>query len=1237
MPDNTLRDILQGFNTFQQQLGLMPGVQRTQGIQPLSTPPIKHPGEISQAASIQLMQSSQALRQATTVAFMPPGGLGGGTAAGGAFAQQYQQRMGQIEAGYQDPFQAQQMAQQMGQPGFMTLPSPVFMTPPSMGAFRPGFQPPPPIMAARTPPMMQTPFTPQLPAPMFQTPMQMQQAQQQMQANESFAGAMAGIPLGARALMGGAGMALGARFGGGLGAVAGGLLGFGPAGGLAAQGTSAMLQPAVERRAFGLQMQDISRNFVVSGPELAQGGRGLSMQAGIQTSNMMRRAVDRDQTAGFNMRDMMGITSMAGDMGMMDMAQNSEQIVSQAKNVARGLSAFMRLANEPDVRRAMQQMSQMRAMGLTIPETTASMQNAQQFARMAGTTVANLGATAGMPGAMTSQQMGMTGGLGYNVGMGAGGMARQAVASGAFTPGQLNMAGGMRGIQQQLTESAGATLGINFPMMAALTRNAQGQLSIDPERARGLASGQYSLTQQAGMAQQNMEQLGGARAITELSTRLNELRDQLGRTLGPQGTLLYTLQQGRAMQKELGGAVSLGGALRAMGLNPQQARTLEITAQSPQFWQNMQQQTLQQIREARHDEAARRQQAQEYTSFSSRINRAVFQPIGDFSTRIGEGFGGMYNAVSQWFSDQGRVERAAERGGAFVRGNPMLQPASARAQRNVTRYLRSGALDRDAGRMGVETTRAGIRGQDTAMSVFNVGLNAGTAGLADAFGLSLAEPSASSVAQASQVRGGFQGWLNEALPSLTVLKSAITGDSEERLETARDIASLGRTIQLGRRMSVETSNRVDSETETLYQELRRHGGGKGPKTLEGMKGAIVTRIIENMRNNASSWKNKTMGTAQAKKMAVETAVSQGMPRATAQKLIDRAWDGGWGVSIMRRVIKEADPEVQSVLATQEEAVGVSGVEAAESYKAYQENIEKLEERTREAAGLEGGWFTGVSDAAYKAYRNLAQDVADPSELHLMQAHALMQSDDEDERAAGRAMARKLEGELGRAPYEKLLEKVTKRKVTDDQATALRAAGKTTAEQKTIEGQLKQVTDTQRGFNFATVADTIAKGATAITDATGISKLAPLAGGAATTKKGLQNIMNIGRKLTPEEMEQLRQYDPKLAEAFEKVQAGGKEGKAGAKQVRELVYQRGKLEKDVETGGKGVGGAREAGLQGELAQIGDLASQLTGDPQGDFAKTVPLFAKASTRLDKASERLENLTQIISLTAKTLKPF
>jgi hypothetical protein len=237
----------------------------------------------------------------------------------------------------------------------------------------------------------------------------------------------------------------------------------------------------------------------------------------------MQDMISGGQIQGFNIRDLTKLTAQAGQLGMLDMAQSGEQIAQTMKNLARNLQVFMRLAQEPDVTRAMQQMGQMRAMGLTIPETTLAMHNAYRFAQQAGTSVPNLMRQPGLPGAMTFQQLGMTAGAGMQVGMASAGMARQAVAAGAFTPGQLTMAGGVQGLGQSLTEAAGAALGVNFQTMAMLTRNAQGALTVDPRRLRGLTTGQYSLQQQAEMGADNVSRLGGTRAITEMHTRINEI------------------------------------------------------------------------------------------------------------------------------------------------------------------------------------------------------------------------------------------------------------------------------------------------------------------------------------------------------------------------------------------------------------------------------------------------------------------------------------------------------------------------------------------------------------------------------------------------------------------------------------------------------------------------------------------------------------------------------------------
>lgn len=1270
--DGTLRDILQGFNQMQSRLGLLPGSAQAQGIQPINTPAIKHPGEISQMVSMQMQQQVQAgvqqmqqirmLQPPNVMSFMPPGGLGGGIPAGQEYAQQYQQRMGQIESGYQQPFQAQQMAQQMGMPGFQGMPSPVFMTQPSMGVFRPGMMPPPPIGIARTPPLLQTPFTPQLPAPMFQTPLQMEQMQYQQSQNQMFSGAMAGIPTAARIGMGIGGAALGARMGGrfgaigaGIGAIGGGLLGFGPVGGMAEQGTAAGLQPAIERRAFGMQMQDMSRNFVVSGNELDVGGRGLSMGAGIQTANMMRRSVNKGETAGFNMRDMMGITSMAGDMGMMDMAQNSEQIVGQAKNIARGLSAFMQLANEPDVRRAMSQMSQMRAMGLTIPETTSAMQNAQQFARMAGTTVASLGQAAGAPGAMTFQQLGMTGGLGMQVGMGAGALARQAVAGGAFTPGQLAMAGGQAGVTQQLTESAGANLGITFPLMAMLSRNAEGQLTIDQEKRRRIDSGAVSLTEQAGMAQQNVEQLGGARVITELSTRLNELRDELGRQRGPMGTLLSTIQQGARMQQELGGTaggVTLGSAFRALGMDPQQARTMEVMAKSPTFWQGIQQQMQQQAQEARYAEAARRDRLQESASLTSQMQRGL-RPLGQFFEGIGQGVSSTYDDISGWFSERTDRNAAAEQGQAYVRESGRIRTGSAAAQRAVNQFIGGEGYQRWAARStAASRQRAGEQEHlnrlgygETGEAIGTAAINIGTGGISSVLGLSGPGMGMQAVQDRITV-GGLGGSFAEMMPNIAGAILTATGVDKQWRERAQGVSRAAHAIVQGEGMASQTAVRLAKEGQTSYKSYMKAYGGDAAESFEVMKNDAVQGILGELKNRSHWYGSKAMTNDDMKKV-IQKRIAKTMGEAGAAEYMKQHGDTLL-TTVTRDVSRNVGEEHQGSWQQTKKGYGSQGFTAGKTLQDVVKSLESQEEDMEESLGFRAGF--NVSEEGMQAYKDIAMTSND-DEMLLMNALAL-QGDDSggffnpagakvsaDNRRKGKRMFDDLvkSGRMTPEAIEAAKQKFAGLKDKPDTVDALRRSGAVLGG-LSAEDQKKQMGRIREGLLGRRGGLEVAKGAARLAeDVEGLQELARTGVDKATGTFEQKSVLSTMQKIAGDtaQMEALRKASPQAYAAIKQLQDAGENergrGDAATKFQRALAQVGGRG--GDKYGGKGAGGAAEQGIKEELGAVEKLAADLTGNAQEDFARTVPLFAKATADLHKATKNMNRTTEVQALKDKT----
>ncbi len=91
--------------------------------------------------------------------------------------------------------------------------------------------------------------------------------------------------------------------------------------------------------------------------------------------------------------------------------------------------------------------------------------HANAVARAAGTSIGGIQSQGGLPGAATFQQAGLSPAAGFGYGMHAMSSARQAVASGTFTPMQLAMQGGVHGVAQRNTQAQAAYMGT--PLFAA--------------------------------------------------------------------------------------------------------------------------------------------------------------------------------------------------------------------------------------------------------------------------------------------------------------------------------------------------------------------------------------------------------------------------------------------------------------------------------------------------------------------------------------------------------------------------------------------------------------------------------------------------------------------------------------------------------------------------------------------------------------------------------------------------
>jgi hypothetical protein len=623
----------QNSNAMQAQLGLGPGGSFSPvGIptpQIPQYPTVKHPGEISVQATQMAQAVSMQTMQAT--AMTRPGAMGGAGFASplGSFAQQYQANMAGMASQQFNPYYAQAMVG-MARGGFGMMPPPTMMTDPSMGIFRPFPQNPAPMVPpVPQMPLIRHPMTPSYPSPSFQTPLDFGYNTGRQRGDQIMAAALAAPSMIARAATDIAGSyagsaigsAIGARFGGPMGARLG--AGIGGIAGIAMSemgGFGATAGHVVDRlnpfRATALrtaQMQSMSQDFVVGGPNLAANGRGLGTTGSASLARMMEDvAYSRGfrQDTGFSVQDLTRITRLSGDQGILDMAQSPQQIKSQITTIAKALKNFMQLAGQPDIAEAIKQVGQMRSMGLSTAEAVSTTQNARMFARMAGTSVSGLTEMGGLQGAMIFQQAGLSAGLGLQMGNGAYGMARQAVASGVYNPQQLAMLGGTSGIAQREMQSNAAFL--KMPMLTAAMSSvgANGTFGLNPNNVHGLMNGKVNIGQMASMGTDNLMSAvaqHGVGAIGMFQMQQSELQDSIGRALGPVGMKMARMRQVMQTQQMLGikGPGGFVTAAKAMGMSDEEARQMAQEANSPEFFSNMRRQMNVQVQDVRmQDEAA---------------------------------------------------------------------------------------------------------------------------------------------------------------------------------------------------------------------------------------------------------------------------------------------------------------------------------------------------------------------------------------------------------------------------------------------------------------------------------------------------------------------------------------------------------------------------------------------------------------------------------------------------------
>lgn len=240
--------------------------------------------------------------------------------------------------------------------------------------------------------------------------------------------------------------------------------------------------PAANMMGYGRGIHHMSRGFAMGGDYGDVIGAGMSHQASVHSARMLEdmgnSASFRRETGNmFNASDVMKVTQLGADQGLMSGVQSPDQLIRRSREVLKSAKAIMEFANEPDMQRIVEVMGQMQASGLNLHETVQAVSHGRAAARMAGMSFEQMAATGGAMGSQTYQSMGLSQGLGFQVGMGNLGQARLGQHQGVLGQGLLSLMGGAAGyagLNNMYSASA-----LQMPMMVPGLMSASGGLDAN--------------------------------------------------------------------------------------------------------------------------------------------------------------------------------------------------------------------------------------------------------------------------------------------------------------------------------------------------------------------------------------------------------------------------------------------------------------------------------------------------------------------------------------------------------------------------------------------------------------------------------------------------------------------------------------------------------------------------------------------------------------------------------------
>lgn len=769
--------------------------------------------------------------------------------------------------------------------------------------------------------------------------------------NTLYAGGQAAAGIGARMALGSGGWAAGAAAGAaigsavpiigtGIGAAVGGIVGgFGSdmlLGDYAQRGGERLMDPLVGARMRAIQTQNMSMNFVRQGGDLGPGGVGFglgaSMRATNQLTNMAGSREFQGQTGGrFNRQDVMRIAQLAGEMGMLDQSQTATEVAQNVGKISKALANLMKIAGEPDVKRAMQMMGQMRAAGMSVAEGNVAVQNARTFARMAGMSVGDVVA-AGSQGAQFFQERGMTGAAGITAGMGAVGAA--GMMQTVLSPAALARAGGREGIQSALMRASANSAAMDPVMMAALTTR-NGRLEIDHDKLQMLASGKLNINQAVAQTAQN---LGGMDNLQRfLTTERGRLRDEMQRAMSPMQQIMLPMRQAQMVQRQTGMTFEAAFTQVTQDTMSEGERSAVLQGfKDPRYWRGLQQQARQTRIEDRQRVAGRRaleaERADEWD-----ITRSIKRNLG----RLGR-------PIRDWQEERAELEDYEEEverqgGGNVIRAARKERLGSERIRELAISGLRTGgagaitAARSAANKLSVAATTR----QEQFDKLREFGIKPP--------GYDYRQGSLTAEDLRKHQMGAFEYWISSSGQNLT---------KEQSNEIMQQRLDVGRALE--RSMAVTGQQQQETRKAALTSVP-----GVSKATLQKVMDRASIAIVQAAQENYSQFgKSKPLSSEQINEAIKQAAADMGIPDKQIPALTQSS---AIRQAVLNDTAQFATPEAKKVL---NETVQLGGEEASRRNVAYKDLTREEADRQRAALyksiGLETGGWGGVSTKTVKA-------------------------------------------------------------------------------------------------------------------------------------------------------------------------------------------------------------------------------------------------------------------------------